>query len=214
MPWAVAAAGVTAVGSIAAAEIGKGSISKGAGQARTDLAPFKDTGVSATTRQGDLLGLNGQQAADDAVGGFRKSPGYDFQFNEGLRAIDAGAASTGMLRSGATIKAEQAFGTGLADKDFGDYVARLNSLSTTGANAAAGQANVATGAAGAEAKFSGDEIKGVTNALTGLAGNTNAQNAFTDYFQPSGSSIYQGTTPGTAVTGSPQGQAWAGTFGI
>jgi hypothetical protein len=136
MPFAAAAAvvsaGVGIYGSMAAADAQSSAISKGAAQARGDLAPFKDTGVSATTRQGDLLGLNGQEAADSAIGGFQKSPGYDFQFNEGLRAIDAGAASTGMLRSGATIKAEQAFGTGLADKEFGDYVRRKSPVMRSG----------------------------------------------------------------------------------
>jgi hypothetical protein len=168
--------------------------------------------VLANTQQANLLGLNGQPLADQAMSTFQKSPGYDFQFKEGLRAIDAGKASEGILRSGATEKAEQAFGTGLADKDFGDYITRLNALSSTGANAATGQASVATGAAGAQSNIAGSEFNQVSNALTGLAGNTNVQNALSGYFQPSGSSIYQGTTPQTAVPGTPQGQAWAGTF--
>lgn len=191
---------------------GTQSAAIGAGQAQADqdLAPFADTGVLANTQQANLLGLNGQPLADQAMSLFEKSPGYQFQFDQGLRAIDAGAASTGILRSGATIKAEQAFGTGLADKDFGDYVSRLNALSTTGANAATGQAGVATGAAGARSNIAGSEASGVTNSLAGLANNQQVQNKLADYFQPSGSSIYG--TPQAAPTGSTAGQAWAGTF--
>jgi hypothetical protein len=213
--WVGAAAAVVSAGTAVAGSLSKGgaqssAIGAGQAQANQDLAPYADTGVLANTQQANLLGLNGQPLADQAMSSFQRSPGYDFQFKEGLRGIDAGAASTGILRSGATIKAEQAFGTGLADKDFGDYITRLNALSTTGANAATGQANVATGAAGAQSKIAGDETSGITNALTGLAGNTNVQNALRDYFQPSGSSIYG--TPQTAPVGSTSGQAWAGTF--
>jgi hypothetical protein len=45
---------------------------------------------------------------------FQSSPGYQFQLEQGLRAVDAGASAKGMLRSGAT-QAEQKFGHGLAN---------------------------------------------------------------------------------------------------
>jgi hypothetical protein len=66
---------------------------------------------------------------------------------QGLRAVDAGAASQGILRSGATIKGEETFGQGLANTDFGNYWNRLQQLSGSGLDAAKGIAGVATGTA-------------------------------------------------------------------
>lgn len=216
--WVGAGAAVVSAATGVAGALSKGgaessAIGAGEAQARQDLAPFADTGTSANTRAGQLLGLNGQDQADQALALFQKSPGYDFTFQQGLRGIDAGAASTGILRSGATIKAEQAFGTGLANKEFGDYVSRLNDLANRGESAATGQANSAIGAAGKQATIAGNEVTGITNSLSNLVGNANVQNGLTGYFQPSGSGNFQGTTPGTAITGTTQGQAWAGTFG-
>ena len=49
-----------------------------------------------------------------------------------------------MLRSGATLKAEQTFGTGLADQEFTNYYNRLFDLSKLGETAASGQATAST----------------------------------------------------------------------
>ena len=87
-------------------------------QSRADLAPYNTQGALATTDASNLLGLNGPDAATAAMGNFQTSPGYQFSLDQGLRAVDAGAAAKGMLRSGATLKAEQTFGTGLADQEF------------------------------------------------------------------------------------------------
>src|SRR4029077_18160919 len=116
----------------------------GAGQAqaltaqqRNDLMPWVGSGGQANTASADLLGLNGPDAANAAMANYRTSPGYGFQMSEGLRAVDAGAAAKGMLRSGATLKQEQAFGAGLADSDFQQYYQNLMGLSKLGENAAA-----------------------------------------------------------------------------
>jgi hypothetical protein len=106
-------------------------------RARADLAPYNTAGQHALTATQDAAGLNGPEGYNAAMAGFHTSPGYQFQLDEGLRAVDAGAAAKGMLRSGAALKAEQTFGTGLADKSFTDYYNRLFSLSNLGENAAA-----------------------------------------------------------------------------
>ena len=113
------------------------------------LSPWTGTGGSANTATSDLLGLNGPDAATTAMGNFQQSPGYQCALDQGLRATDAGAAAKGMLRSGATLKAEQTFGTGLADQDFSNYYNRLFDLSKLGESAAAGvgAGNLSTGKA-------------------------------------------------------------------
>ena len=106
-------------------------------RARADLAPYNTQGQAGLTASSDLLGLNGPDAAKAARDRFQASPGYQWSLDQGLRATDAGAAAQGFARSGAVLKAEQTFGTGLADKEFGDYYNRLFSLANLGENAAA-----------------------------------------------------------------------------
>jgi hypothetical protein len=109
--------------------------------------PFVTAGTGATTQEQNLLGLNGQAAATNAMGEFTSSPGYQYQVQQGLSAIDNGAASNGTLRSGNTIRAEEGLGSNLANQDFSNYYNRLAGLSSIGENAAAnvGNAGTATG---------------------------------------------------------------------
>lgn len=113
-------------------------------QARTDLEPWRTAGGNALGITADLSGANGLDAAQAAQANFLQSPGYQWQLGEGLRAVDAGAAAKGLLRSGATIKAEEAYGQGLAKQDFASYYNRLFDLSKLGETAAAGSADAST----------------------------------------------------------------------
>jgi len=198
-------AGISAAGSLGGGLLQSGAAKSGQAQAqkqfeqqRQDLAPYRQAGLAPLQAQGDLLGLNGQPAADAAMANYQTSPGYQWQFNEGLRATDAGAAAQGMLRSGAALKAEQTFGQGLANSDFGTYYNRLMGLSTLGANAAAGGAQTAQGAAsaalgGANAQSS---IYGNTaNSLGTVANNLLSNKNFQDWIS--------GPPAGGAIVGSP-----------
>jgi hypothetical protein len=167
-------------------------------QARADLQPWTQTGGLANTQSANLLGLNGQEAADAAFGTYQKSPGYQFQLNEGLRAVDAGASAKGILRSGATLKAEQAYGAGLADSDFGQYYNRLFQMSGVGETAAAGQ-----GAFSAQAgKDIAQTNASAGNAQASIYGNTTAglSNAANTY---ANNSLYQQRLGGNVDTTSP-----------
>jgi hypothetical protein len=165
---------------------------------RDDLGTFRDTGGQATRQAGNLLGLNGQDAATGAMSTFQTSPGYGFQLEQGLRAVDAGAAAKGMLRSGATLEAEQKFGQGLANQDFGNYYNRLMGLANQGENAAAGYGSTtnasmsAAGQTGAEqASIYGNTAKGISSGVNDLMSNPNFQN----YLKGSGGgggSVYGG----------------------
>lgn len=147
-----------------------------------------------------LSGNLGPEAAQGAMENFYTSPGYQFRMDEGLRAIDADASAKGMLRSGATMKAAEAFGQGLASQEydkyfgrasdqFGSYFNRLMNLSTLGENAAAGvgqqgqisanaQSNIATGAAGAEARNIGNTTQGIQTGLNQLFNSKSFQGLF------------------------------------
>jgi hypothetical protein len=185
MPFAAVGAGISAATGIVGAITSSGAASKGAAQAqaalaqqRADLSPFRTAGGSAVGVAGDLAGANGPDAATAAMANFHTDPGYQFQLDQGLRAVDAGAASKGILRSGATIKAEDTFGTGLADQSFTNYYNRLFGLSQLGEQAAAAGSTTA-GTAGTLAQGAGNTQAGIlSKAASGLG--TTLGDAFTN----------------------------------
>jgi hypothetical protein len=120
---------------------------RGLEQSRADLAPWRDAGGAAIPAVQNAAGLNGQAGYDAAMAGFHTSPGYGFALDQGLRALDHGAAAKGILNSGDTLKAEQRYGTGLADQAFGEYYNRLFKLSELGENAATKTASATADAA-------------------------------------------------------------------
>jgi hypothetical protein len=169
--------------------------------------PWVNTGGQALGQTANLLGLNGQPAADAAMSTFQQSPGYQWQLGQGLRAVDAGAAASGMLRSGAALKAEQTYGQGLANQDFTNYYNRLAGLSTTGEQAAAGGAStaqtgasLAQGAGNTQASIYGNLVSGLGNQVNTLFSNPNVQNWL------GGTGNYGSAasgTPGISASGNP-----------
>jgi hypothetical protein len=148
--------------------------------ARTDLSPWRTTGQNALLDVGNLAGVNGADAAHQAMGGFTTSPGYQFQMQEGLKSIDAGAAARGMLTSGQTQQAEMQYAQGLASQDFGNYYNRLLGLSQMGQQAAGTSANASmtagrenadtyASAGTALANVYGNMYKGVGNGINSTA---------------------------------------------
>src|SRR5262252_2547198 len=155
-------------------------------QAQQAYGPYMQAGQLSLQDQQDLLGLNGPDAASAAMAKFQTSPGYQWSLGQGLRAVDAGAAARGMLRSGAALKAEQTFGTGLADQEFNQYYNRLMGLSGQGLTAgnnllsaeegnAQSQANVALGAGNAQSSIYGNAAGGLAGDINNLFSNKNFQ---------------------------------------
>jgi hypothetical protein len=189
MPFSIAAAGIGLAGGLISSKMQSDTAERGqdAAQAqfqqqRADTAPWRAAGEQALPATADLLGLNGPQAATAAMGNFTTSPGYQFQLQEGLRAIDAGAAHEGMLRSGAVLKAEQKYGQDLANQDFGTYYNRLFQLSNLGGNVAvggatnaAGSASAALGGATAQNSILGNTAQGLSSGANTLLNNPNFQ---------------------------------------
>ncbi len=177
MPFAVAGAAISAGASLIGSSNQANAITSGQNAAdATQLqeqknaekieAPYVTAGNTAETQQQNLLGLNGQDAATKAMGEFTASPGYQYQVQQGLSAIDNGAAASGSLNSGNTLRAEETLGNNLANEDFGNYYNRLQALTSVGASAATQTANQAVttgqGIAGTDAS--------AANALSGIYG--------------------------------------------
>ena len=180
MPFGVAAAAIAAAGGIAGGIMqsrtagGAQSAAQAAlAQQRNDLGPWRTTGGQALGATADLLGLNGPDAANAAFANYQTSPGYQWQLQQGLRAVDAGQAAQGMLRSGATLKAEQTYGQGLADQDFSDYYSRLSGISQLGANAAAAGSQTAVKSAATTLGGANAQNSIYGNVFSNLGGTAN-----------------------------------------
>jgi len=131
---------------------------------RTDLAPYREGGVTAQNQLMQLLGIGGDQnapeygryAKDFGAADFTASPGYQFSLDQGLRAIKARDAAQGRTFSGANDKGILDYATGKASGEyqnaFNNYMtsrnARLGSLQSLYAG---GQASAAGSAAQAGA---------------------------------------------------------------
>lgn len=151
--------------------------------------PFYDQGLGFSDAYNyELFGgpaptVNGQEYQ-----GFQATPGYQFQLQEGLDAIDNSAAARGMLFSGDTMKAAQSYGQGLANQEYNTYLNRLATGAQSGqaaagnmANAGANYAQMGSNALGNYGNAAAAGWIGGTNALTGALNNTmglmNYQNA-------------------------------------
>lgn len=133
---------------------------------------YVNSGTAANTQSADLLGLNG--AAGSAQSGpafqnYLSSTGYKFQRDQGTAATTGNAASRGILNSGSTGKALEAYGQNLASTSFDNYLSKLNGQSAQGLSAAGqiGEAGTSGGKAAGDAMQSG--ITKAGGALGGIA---------------------------------------------
>jgi hypothetical protein len=108
----------------------------------TDLLSSSSKGANAYA---NATGVNGAPGNAQAVSDFQASPGYQFSLDQGLQAIDRGAASRGMVTSGNTLAAEQNYGTGLANQQYQQYVQNLQPYLGQQTSAATGAASVNMG---------------------------------------------------------------------
>ena len=137
-----------------------------ADRARNDLMPFADAGRSALTATTNLAGLNGPEAAQNALMSFVESPGYLNALAGGTRAIERTAASRGGLLSGNTLRQVQEFGQGLADQSFSQYYNRIAEIARGGQAAAAGQQLASNTLSGQI----GDASKGIAQTIASAGG--------------------------------------------
>lgn len=102
-------------------------------------------GTQAGSTIADMLGLNGAAGQSQGFNNFRNSTGYQFGMDQGMQAITGSAATKGLLNSGGTLKAMNAFGQDYASSKYGDYMSQLQNLlgsGLTGAGILSGAGNV------------------------------------------------------------------------
>ena len=197
MPIPLIAAGVAAVGGIAAAKISSNATNKAsqASQSAADAqianananrdyqynlnAPTIQSGATADSRIAALLGLGGDQAgADQAFAGYRDSTGFNFRQQQGENAVNSNAYARGMGNSGATLKALTQYGQNIGSQEFGNYLGQLGGVSAAGANARGLVAGVGNNAVNGQAQALANNATNQGNAaiaqgnnLSGTIGN-------------------------------------------
>ena len=130
--------------------------------------PYTATGAAAENQLASLGGLNGSAARTNALTGFTADPSYQYTVQQGLSAIDNGAASQGLLQSGNTARAEETLGANLGSQQFSNYYNRLAGLAAGGQTATGQVASTVNNAANEESSL----YASGANAQSGIAGNT------------------------------------------
>lgn len=157
---------------------------------------------------GDASGANGPAGYTRATANFQANPGYKFQMNQGLQALDRTHAAAGNLNSGNADADTLNFATGLADKSYGGYVAGLLPYLGGQAGAVAGAAGVDTGLGTAlNSSFQGQG--GAANTTATTIGNNNAGAELNNY--KVGANMWNGLMGGANfLAGGSGGQGGAG----
>jgi len=141
-------------------------------QAAQNFRPYADLGDhSAGELQGRLN--NNALLGDFSLEDFEQDPGYQFELAEGNKAIDRAAGARGGRYSGATLKALQRYGQGLASTKYNEAYGRDNTNKTRQYNMLAGGVSAGQGAQGTVGNFLSNA--GAANA-SGRVGVSNAIN--------------------------------------
>lgn len=110
-------------------------------------------------QEGEFIG-DSPTNPEDPYGGFMESPGYQFRFDEGQRAVDRNAAARGRYMSGAREKASIRYGQNYASNEFGNYMNRLAAAANIGQTAT----NTGVGAGMNAAAYAGNAMQNAGNA--------------------------------------------------
>jgi hypothetical protein len=140
----------------------------------SNLTPYMQAGTGALGAQQALLGLGGDPAAQaNAFRNYRDSTGYQFQFDQGMNALDSQLASGNRRLSGSAAKAALRYGEGIGNNAFGDYYSRLSGLAGQGFGAGSALSGVGQGYANAVGANNQNAADARSNAAL-YNGNVNA----------------------------------------
>ena len=147
---------------------------------RADAQGFIDAQSQGGDAGGGAAGGGGFNALNFDYGGFTETPGYEFRVAQGRQAIERSAAARGGLNSGATMKALQGYGQGMAADEYGTFMNRLaagagrgqtatNSLAGFGQNFANTGSNTLIGQGNARASGYIGQGNIITNGFNNLS---------------------------------------------
>lgn len=100
------------------------------GQEASTLGNLANSYSAGSTMYQNALGLNGQAGTDAAKSAYQTSPGYSFNMDQGLQALDRTRAVNGTLASGNADTDAMKFASGLASQDYNNWLSNLSGLDT------------------------------------------------------------------------------------
>lgn len=173
----IATAGIGAASSLGAAGIQSGA-AKNAAQVQEhmfdvtqqNLQPYIGAGNQSTNELLKLLGL-GPAGTPSQSTMLSQTPGYEFQFEQGQKALMDAQSATGGVRGGNTLKALTSYGQGMAGTSYQSILNDYLGLSSLGENAAAGLGNTS---AQVGSNIGNAIIGGGNAASAGLVGASNS----------------------------------------
>lgn len=202
MPWGIAAAAVvggisSAVSSSNAADAQTQAANTASqtqldmyNKTRGDLSPYNTGGQADFTRLNKLLTspayINGPQMTESRL---RATPGYQFNQNQGLKAVQNSAAARGLGVSGAALKGAAQYANGLADSTYQNQFSNAVTNQTNAYNRLMGGASLGENAAAQTGAYGTQTASNIGNNVIG-AGNAQAAGA-----------IAQGNAVGSIASG-------------
>lgn len=131
---------------------------------RADMAPWREAGSAAIGQINALL---------SNPSSLQSTPGYQFRFDQGQKALDRSAVGRGGLFSGRAMMDAQRFGQGFASNELADAFNRYAALAGLGQTSAANSAM----AAGQYGQSAGNTLQNMGNAsAAGTIGQANSWN--------------------------------------
>lgn len=112
-------------------------------------------------------------AAQQGFGDWRDNSGYQFRFNEGVRALDAGASASGVRNSGAAQKALAKYGQNIGSQEFYNYLGALTGQQQVGTGAANALSGVQSSYANNASNIAQQQGQNIANSAVAKANNTN-----------------------------------------
>ena len=185
-------------GSMGASEqlgLGNQAYNTGAASALGEYDAYAPQAQQAYGLYSDALGINGADGNTRATAAFQTAPGYEFQQQQGLDALNRSASARGMLASGNNSADILGYSQGLADKSFGSWLDRLSGLGQTGVGIANEKSMIQKGIGTAGRDYRGQLGDLAYKTETGI-GNANAQQA-----QAEGAGVLGAISLGTSLLG-------------
>ena len=123
--------------------------------------PYAEAGGNALNQLSGQYGslINDPNAKLNQIGaGYQKSPGYDWQMNQGMQAANNAAAAGGMIGSPQHQQNAQTTAQGIANQDYYNYVNHALGLYGTGLQGMSGINQMGYGANDQMARIMADQL--------------------------------------------------------
>ncbi len=119
--------------------------------------------LSEIMRQYSQLVSNPSQKFNDLSQDYQQSPGYQFQYNQGMNAANAAAAAGGYLGNNAHQMSAASMSSNLANQDFYNYLSKIMDMYGSGLSGYQGVNQMGYGASNELANSLGNNLLNQSN---------------------------------------------------